>query len=692
MRTRTVGDIIQITKGRKHQVSDELTERSVRLIQIDDLRNDNNVKYTNDSKGVEVIESDVIIAWDGANAGTIGSGKRGYIGSTLARLKIRKPQEVDSGFLSYLLKTQFDYLRKTATGATIPHINRIALEKIAFPDISLTDQQRIARVLGQAETLIAKRNESLDLLDEWVKGVFLEMFGDPVLNPNGWEEQALSKVCNKLSDGPFGSNLKSEHYTESGVRVIRLNNIGSGEFLDDDRAFIPFAYYETLKKYTCYPGDVVIATMGTPNPRACLVPDNIGLAINKADCILCCPDKSIVLPSFIVHLVNSESFQKRASSLIRGQTRGRISMGRLSTAMIPLPPLALQCRFAAVVEQVERQKAQQRQSLGELETLYRSLSARAFRGELEFTGQSNPAEAEKQQLSRQPVTPQHSSRQELLFGEEQPMRREHMGQASIHYKTVSGILTQASGFMGDYDFTMNPYSGCSFGCSYCYAAFFARDNALKERWGHWVNVKENALAMLVRKRKRPMKGTRIYLGSVTDPYQPIEKELELTRSLLKELAQYHDPRLVIQTRSPLVTRDIDVLKRFSTVQVNMTITTDSEVVRKAFEPLCPANAIRLKAMEELTRAGIQTCITLTPLLPVEDAETFAQNLKATGVKRFIIQPFHAEGGKFIAGTREQAMKVIRQFDWSKERYHIALEVIRKHIPGIGIGKEGFAPI
>ena len=279
-----------------------------------------------------------------------------------------------------------------------------------------------------------------------------------------------------------------------------------------------------------------------------------------------------------------------------------------------------------------------------------------------------------------------------LFDEENKSKRSRIGKANIHYKSASSILTKASGFMGDYDFTMNPYSGCSFGCTYCYAAFFGSNNALKEQWGQWVHVKENALAMLIKKRKRPLKNKSIYLGSVTDPYQPVEKELELTRDLLTELADYHDPRLVIQTRSPLVTRDIDLFKKFSTLQVNMTVTTDTESVRKAFEPQCPSNNIRLKAISELAKAGIQSCITLTPLLPVEDAEAFARTLKATGVKRFIIQSFHAEKGKFVAGTREEAMKIIDHFNWNDQKYQEVLEVMRKHIPEIGIGKEGFAPL
>ena len=106
-----------------------------------------------------------------------------------------------------------------------------------------------------------------------------------------------------------------------------------------------------------------------------------------------------------------------------------------------------------------------------------------------------------------------------------------------------------------------------------------------------MTVKENALALLERKRRSTLLGKTIYMSSVTDPYQPIEKRLGLTRELLRILAERYQPRLVIQTRSPLVTRDVDLLRRFEHVQVNMTITTDSEEVRRAFEPTCPNNRV-----------------------------------------------------------------------------------------------------
>ena len=280
-----------------------------------------------------------------------------------------------------------------------------------------------------------------------------------------------------------------------------------------------------------------------------------------------------------------------------------------------------------------------------------------------------------------------------MFNNEPPKdKKKKLGQSNINYKDVSSILTKTSGFMKDYDFSINPYSGCSFGCTYCYAAFFVRDKEKIANWGYWVDVKENALQLLKKKRKKPLEDKTIYMSSVTDPYQPIDKHLELSRDILKELLEFHNVRLVIQTRAPLVTRDIDLLKQFKAVQVNMTITTDSEEVRKVFEPYCPSNKARLKAIKEIHESGVGACITMTPLLPVENPKEFAVSLKDTGIKKYIIQPFHSNKGRFVAGTRKAAMDIIEKYNWTDTEYQKVFEVIKNEIPDIGIGQSGFAPI
>lgn len=282
----------------------------------------------------------------------------------------------------------------------------------------------------------------------------------------------------------------------------------------------------------------------------------------------------------------------------------------------------------------------------------------------------------------------------LLFQDDTPQqpKKTRLGHSEIEYSNASSILTEGKGFMDGYDYTLNPYSGCSFGCNYCYAAFFATTKEKMDSWGYWVRVKENALQLLMKQRKKPLINKTIYLSSVTDPYQPIERELELTRNILKELIKYHEVRLVIQTRSPIVTRDIDLFKQFKAIQVNMSVTTDSEDVRKAFEPLCPSNRVRIKAITEIQQAGINSCITMTPLLPIVDADEFAKTLLETGVTKFIIQPFHPDKGKFVASTREDATKLIKDLGWNVTKYEKTLKIIQTYIPDMGIGKQGFAPI
>ena len=290
-----------------------------------------------------------------------------------------------------------------------------------------------------------------------------------------------------------------------------------------------------------------------------------------------------------------------------------------------------------------------------------------------------------------------------------PPRPDRLGRASIEYKPARAILTKATGFMDAYDFTLNPYSGCAFGCTYCYAAFFSRASESmtgaerRDNWGKWVEVKENAVGLLERRRK-PLDGALIYMSSVTDPYQPIERKLKLTQGLLEVLTKRHRPKLVVQTRSPDVVRDADLFREIvangGRVQVNLTVTTDDEDVRRAFEPTCPSNARRLGAARALVGHGIATCVTMTPLLPVQNAERFVDDLLATGVRNFIVQPFHFQSGKFVAGTRDAALGILAtKLNCGQrsvpsrylEHYGRLRDTLHSKLPRLGEGKDGFKP-
>ena len=182
---------------------------------------------------------------------------------------------------------------------------------------------------------------------------------------------------------------------------------------------------------------------------------------------------------------------------------------------------------------------------------------------------------------------------------------------------VRSALTQQRGGGGiPSDFSINPYRGCLFGCTYCYASKFVHDDPGKRAaWGHWVEIKENVVNALQRESHK-MYGAYIFLGSATDPYQPIERRVGLTRAILELLLFAFPAHLHIQTRSPHVVRDIDLFQKFGeSLTVGVSIPTDSEIVRKAFEPRAPSIPRRLAAARELNEAGIRVTASVAPLLP-----------------------------------------------------------------------------
>ncbi|MGZ4893593.1 MAG: radical SAM protein [Halobacteriota archaeon] len=164
-----------------------------------------------------------------------------------------------------------------------------------------------------------------------------------------------------------------------------------------------------------------------------------------------------------------------------------------------------------------------------------------------------------------------------------------------------------------YDYAVNPYRGCSHACGYCYAAFMKRFTGHQEPWGEFVDVKINAAEVLAKEIARKPKG-RVWVSGVCDPYQPAEERYLLTRKCLQILLGSDWPA-TIQTKSPLVVRDIDVLKTSGEVEVGFSITTADEKIRRIFEPGAPPIKERISALKALHANGIKTFVMIAPLLP-----------------------------------------------------------------------------
>jgi len=211
-------------------------------------------------------------------------------------------------------------------------------------------------------------------------------------------------------------------------------------------------------------------------------------------------------------------------------------------------------------------------------------------------------------------------------------------------------------------YCINPYTGCVHACRYCYATFMKRFTGHTEPWGSFVDVKANAPDVLMRQLRRSERGG-IIMSSVTDPYQPVESRYMITRRCLEVMTSYQFP-LDILTKSPLVLRDMEIIRRLEDVEVGLTITTDDDMMRRLFEPHAPPIGSRINALRELHRAGIRTYAFIGPVLPMNPDKLAKQLIP--GVDSILID----------------RMNYIEKVRWLYKKYNIEKWLDDEFIDGI----------
>lgn len=200
----------------------------------------------------------------------------------------------------------------------------------------------------------------------------------------------------------------------------------------------------------------------------------------------------------------------------------------------------------------------------------------------------------------------------LTMIEKRDVRKEFLTKMivkSIHSKSILSKSKVA-------DYSLNPYIGCMHGCTYCYAKFMKRFTGHREAWGAFVDVKTNAASLLQYELRRKNPG-KVWLSGTCDPYQPLEERTKITQECLRLLSQYEWP-VTVQTKSPLILRDLDLLAKSQRIDVVISITTANDMVRKVFEPYAPSIPDRLQALTTLHASGIPTSAMIAPLLPYSE--------------------------------------------------------------------------
>jgi DNA repair photolyase len=264
------------------------------------------------------------------------------------------------------------------------------------------------------------------------------------------------------------------------------------------------------------------------------------------------------------------------------------------------------------------------------------------------------------------------------------------------------ILSRTSGFIAHAGFThsLTPARNCTFGCTYCYVPTMRIQGGLKpedwKHWGHFTTFKSNAPELLDHSLKPDQ---LIYCSPLTDPYQPAEEQAALMPRILEALLP-RPPRLFcVQTRGPLILRDIELLKALN-ARVSFSITTDREDIRRIYEPHCASIAERFQVIEALRAAGIVTFATLSPLLPCDPENLMAMAIEATD-QPIIADPFHQRVTKPNgATTREAAVRISERrgfVEWHDAAFQSDVLARMAAVAAcagrdFGVGIEGFAKL
>ena len=270
-------------------------------------------------------------------------------------------------------------------GATFTEINKEIFEGVRIPLPPLSEQRRIAARLAQADRLRRLRRYADQLGGSYLQSVFVEMFYKKANKE--WARSRIADLVpngsNKIRTGPFGSQLLHSEFQEEGeVAVLGIDNAVQNHFTRGKSRYITLKKYKQLKRYTVFPGDVIITIMATTG-RCAVVPDTIPLAINTKH--LCCItlDHKKCLPSFLqASFLYHPSVLKQMGGSERGAIMPGLNMEIIKDLEIYLPPLAEQERFAAIVQRYERLRLQQHEAGRQAEMLFQSLLSQAFGGGL----------------------------------------------------------------------------------------------------------------------------------------------------------------------------------------------------------------------------------------------------------------------------------------------------------------------
>jgi type I restriction enzyme, S subunit len=275
---------------------------------------------------------DLLVSWSATLGVFQWNGPKGLLNQHIFRV-LSNDEVVDKNYLKHTLGQAINDMERHLHGATMKHVNRGEFLGTRIPLPPLEEQRRIAAILDKASRIAELCGTALKLSHAADKSLFLHFFADLPEESDLLLEELSYKRSNAIRTGPFGSQLLHGEFTDSGVAVLGIDNAVNNSFEWSKRRFISHEKYEQLKRYTVYPGDLLITIMGTCG-RAAVVPDDIPQAINTKHLCAISVDRSVVLPEYLHSYI---LFHPSASRYLSQRTKGAIMEGLNMTIIKELP-------------------------------------------------------------------------------------------------------------------------------------------------------------------------------------------------------------------------------------------------------------------------------------------------------------------------------------------------------------------
>lgn len=308
-----------------------------------------------------------------------------YTNEAIAALAIRDTEKLLSDYLYHALGA-VDLQVGTDRAVMGKTLNKRKLRQIKIALPPLSEQRRIAAILDKADAVRRKRQRTLDLAHQFLRSAFLHVVGPKAVGYGEWPEYRMQDLAapgkGTIRTGPFGSDLRHSEFVASGIAVLGIDNAVQNRFAWGESRFITESKYEKLKRYTVYPGDVIITIMGTTG-RSAVVPEDIPTAITTKHLLSITPNRELVEPEFIAHAIHTHpAILSQIQRANRGAIMSGLNMTLIKDLKLPVPPLLRQQRFAEAVAKTRETAFRADAAREDVEDLFSSLVQRAFRGEL----------------------------------------------------------------------------------------------------------------------------------------------------------------------------------------------------------------------------------------------------------------------------------------------------------------------